>query len=92
MYRAITYFSSGQEFEYFEDESFRSVYKAALNSLKNDKFLGAVRIFKWSGNYNTVASIIAKPVTSEIKDFFLRRPDDKRFKFLGSYMIEGWRQ
>jgi len=84
MFRAVTYLRDGGESVYFEDENFKNAYKAALYTLKHDDEIWTIHIYEWRGKYRTVASLIAKPVTSEIRDIFIKRLGDKRFMFLGS--------
>lgn len=85
MFRAVTYLRNGGESVYFEDENFKNVYKAALYSIKHDEEIWTVHIFsKWHSKYKLTASLIATPVTSEIRDIFIKRPKDKRFMFWGS--------
>lgn len=83
MFRAIAYLRDGGESVYFEDSNFKNVYAAALYTLKHDDEIWTIHIYEWC-KYRKIASLIAKPVTSEIKDIFLKRPGDKRYMFLGS--------
>ncbi len=84
MFRAIAYLWNGSESVYFEDNNFKNVYKAALYSIKHDEEIMTVRIYDWSDGYGKMASLIAAPVTSEIRDIFLKRHEDKKYIFLGS--------